>query len=179
MNTRIPPREAGFPVASERCIRRLRHAGDSSFVLLAAGGGEGVAAEVANWTAGTVLGNYSEPTNWDLGLVPINSVSETYILEVPANAKISYDLAGVGRVDALRLGSAATFTLEGTREFAVQGSRCSMGSSPPVGRARFSGRMPRRPRWAAGPGFPRRTAAGFRWMRRPSRCRRIGGRTRS
>ncbi|MCB1125450.1 MAG: hypothetical protein KDM81_03065, partial [Verrucomicrobiae bacterium] len=122
MNTRIPPREAGFPVASERCIRRFRHAGGLlGFVLLAAGGGEGVAAEVANWTAGTVLGNYSEPTNWDLGLVPINSVSETYILEVPANAKISYDLAGVGRVDALRLGSAATFTLEGTREFAVQG----------------------------------------------------------
>lgn len=122
MNTCMPPRWHRSFAAFDRFSHRSRQVwGPLGAVLLAMGLWDADAAEVANWTAGTTPGSYSEPTHWDLGVVPINSVSETFIIEVPANAKISYDLDGVGRVDALRLGSAATFTLEGTREFAVQG----------------------------------------------------------
>ncbi|RME91080.1 MAG: hypothetical protein D6766_12375, partial [Verrucomicrobia bacterium] len=79
------------------------------------------AAQLAHWTKGTTPGNYSEPANWDIGVVPLNDASQTYVVEIPANAQVSYDVAGANQIDALRLNDNATFTLDGAREFTVLG----------------------------------------------------------
>ncbi len=87
--------------------------------LLSLGGLE--AADIANWIKGTTPGNYNEPANWDLGVVPLNTAGRTFVVEVPANAQINYDVPGTGEVDALRLRDNASFTLNGARTFAIKG----------------------------------------------------------
>ncbi|MCB1129399.1 MAG: hypothetical protein KDM81_23055, partial [Verrucomicrobiae bacterium] len=78
-------------------------------------------AAIANWNKGTTPGTYNEPANWSPAVVPLNGGGNTYVVEIPANAQVSYDVSGTGQVDSFRLAQAATFTLDGTREFAVQG----------------------------------------------------------
>lgn len=78
-------------------------------------------ADIANWNKGATPGNYNEPANWSPAVVPINGGGKTYVVEIPANAQVSYDVSGTGQVDAFRLAQAATFTLDGTREFDILG----------------------------------------------------------
>lgn len=79
------------------------------------------AADIANWIKGTTPGNYNEPANWDLGVVPVNTATRTFVIEVPASARINYDVPGTAEVDALRLRDNATLSLDGTRTFVVRG----------------------------------------------------------
>lgn len=79
------------------------------------------AADIANWIKGTTPGNYNEPANWDLGVVPVNTATRTFVVEVPANARINYDVPGTAEVDAIRLRDNATLSLDGARTFVVKG----------------------------------------------------------
>jgi regulation of enolase protein 1 (concanavalin A-like superfamily) len=79
------------------------------------------AADIANWIKGSTPGNYNEPANWDLGVVPVNTATRTFVVEVPANARINYDVPGTAEVDAIRLRDNATLSLDGARTFVVKG----------------------------------------------------------
>ena len=101
--------------------RRSKASGLIAVVMGMSGVLTASAADIANWNKGTTPGNYNEPANWSPAVVPLNGGGKTYVVEIPANAAVNYDVTGASQVDAFRLAQAATFTLDGTREFAVQG----------------------------------------------------------
>jgi hypothetical protein len=161
--------------------------GGALAVLLSLGGLE--AADIANWIKGTTPGNYNEPANWDLGVVPLNTAGRTFVVEVPANAQINYDVPGTGEVDALRLRDNASFTLNGARTFAIKGIaifngpvtasgagavfRADLAPASLGGLARFAAAGARKWRWRRPawncPKITAPTGCCF-WLRTPARC---------
>lgn len=79
------------------------------------------AADLANWAKGTTPGNYNEPANWSPAVVPVNGGGKTYVVEIPVNAQVSYDVTGAAAVEALRLNNGATFTIADGRQFTING----------------------------------------------------------
>ncbi len=56
--------------------------------------------------------SYNDPANWDINQVPINNVSDTFVVVIPASNSVAFDVAGVGnQVDALTLGSGGVMTM--------------------------------------------------------------------
>ncbi|WP_428389939.1 beta strand repeat-containing protein [Mucisphaera sp.] len=58
----------------------------------------------ATWTGSGGSNVYSEATNWDVGIVPINTASDRYAAVIPASASVALDLTGQTlEVDSLEL----------------------------------------------------------------------------
>ncbi|MFW6145987.1 MAG: PEP-CTERM sorting domain-containing protein [Planctomycetota bacterium] len=77
----------------------------------------------ATWTGDAGTGSYNEPGNWDIGAVPINGVTDEYIVVIGDGVTIDYDVpdgtAGYNEVTQLSLAAGSTISLQG-RNLVVQ-----------------------------------------------------------
>ena len=77
----------------------------------------------ANWTGGGDGVSYNDPLNWDIGVVPIDTLVDTYVVNIPASKSVTFDVPTVGNtVYQLTLGSGATLTVNPGRDLAVTDS---------------------------------------------------------
>ena len=66
----------------------------------------------ATWTGGGGDSNYSNAANWSTGQAPINDLTNTYEVVIPAGVTVNYDVAGAGnQVDSLSLAGGSTLTM--------------------------------------------------------------------
>ncbi|MCO6042323.1 hypothetical protein NG895_00245 [Aeoliella sp. ICT_H6.2] len=66
----------------------------------------------ATWTGAGGDNSYSNADNWDTALAPINDLSNTYNVVIPAGATINYDVTGTGnQVDSLALADGSTLVM--------------------------------------------------------------------
>jgi PEP-CTERM motif len=74
----------------------------------------------ANWTGGGDGSSYSDGLNWDIGVVPIDNLADTYVVNIPANQAVTFNVpTAANTVFQLTLGSSATLTINPGRDLAV------------------------------------------------------------
>jgi hypothetical protein len=77
----------------------------------------------ANWSGGGDGVNYSDGLNWDIGVVPIDNIADTYVVNIPASTAVTFDVPTVSNtVFQLTLGSSATLTMNPGRDLTVTDS---------------------------------------------------------
>ena len=67
------------------------------------------AVTVATWTAGT--GDYHNPANWDIGIVPINTETDTYEVVIPGGKTVNMSTDGSFEIDDFSLADSSTLNL--------------------------------------------------------------------
>ncbi len=83
----------------------------------------GAAVLTANWNGGGDGFSYNDPGNWDLGVVPVDTVGDSFIVNIPASTSVIFNVPAVGNtVFQLSLGSNATLTMDPGRDLAVTDS---------------------------------------------------------
>jgi len=73
----------------------------------------------ATWTGGAGTSTYTDPNNWDIGVVPINDANTTYMVVIPGNATVGLSVDGAFEVSdfvlpdssTLNVGSGSTLTV--------------------------------------------------------------------
>ena len=87
----------------------------------------------ATWTGGGGDNSYNNPDNWDIdgagnpGLeVPINNITDTYTVIIPASVTINYDVldpaSGTNTVDEFTLGASSVFTVQSSLDLDISGA---------------------------------------------------------
>ncbi len=65
----------------------------------------------ATWTGSGDGVNYSNPANWDVGVVPLNDPNTQYNVVIGTNKNVRFDIDNPGTVQDFALGSGSTFTV--------------------------------------------------------------------
>ena len=90
-----------------------------TLVVLTAGNAALLAQSNAVWTGGGDGVSYSDPANWDVGVVPLNGGVD-YAVEVPAGESLEFDVAGTGHaVFQWHQLANASFVVNPARELSV------------------------------------------------------------
>ncbi len=126
------------------------------------------AVVAAGWSGGGDGINYNDPLNWDIGVVPIDNISDTYVVTIPASQAVNFNVPTVGNsVFQFSLGSGATLTMDPGRDLTVTDSADIAGLVNSVNgtftanaiASQFTGNAPRV--WASGGGAVTINAASF------------------
>ncbi len=86
----------------------------SAIVVTLACGLTDAAQKTATFTgaSGVDANSYNDPANWDIGEVPINNATDTFIVNIPGGVTVNYDVPQLGgatnQVDALSISSSST-----------------------------------------------------------------------
>ncbi|NLF29864.1 MAG: PEP-CTERM sorting domain-containing protein [Planctomycetes bacterium] len=84
-------------------------------LLCPCGGARG--QTTATWTGAAGNGSYNDAGNWDIGVVPINTAGEDYIVVIGGGVAVQYDvpdgLEGYNAVTQLSLAAGSTISLQG------------------------------------------------------------------
>ena len=79
-----------------------------------------VAQTIATWTGTAGNGSYNDPTNWDIGVVPIDSGGTTYQVFIGSSQNVTFDVPGTGhQVFQLTTGGSSQFTVDPGRDLLV------------------------------------------------------------
>ncbi|QEG36829.1 beta strand repeat-containing protein [Bythopirellula goksoeyrii] len=94
------------------------------FVLLAAHTICGCAAvyaqTTATWTGGGGDSNYNTATNWDIGQVPINTLTDDFVVVIPTSHTVNFNVPGTGHeVFQLSLASGSSLNINPGRALEV------------------------------------------------------------
>ncbi len=90
-------------------------------LVMALGIGGNVSAQTTATYIGPNNGNWSDPANWDIGVVPINNGGNTYNVIVPASKIINFDIAGAGTISGLNLVNTGQIEMSSGRSLDVLG----------------------------------------------------------
>lgn len=87
------------------------------------------AAQVtATWTGGAGNNSYNDPGNWDIGKVPVNDATDTYVVSIPGGVTVNFDVPGTGhQVFQFTLPDSSTFVINSGRDLAVTDSAAISG----------------------------------------------------
>ncbi len=67
----------------------------------------------ATWTGSGDGISYNDPANWDIAQVPINNLSDTFIVVIPASTTVNFNVPGVGNeVDEYQPGTGAKLNVD-------------------------------------------------------------------
>ena len=81
------------------------------------------AQTTATWTGGAGTNSYNNPGNWDIGVVPINTITDDYVVVIGSGVTVNYDVPdGSGSNNAVTqfsLAAGSTINLQG-RNLVVQ-----------------------------------------------------------
>ena len=82
--------------------------------------GTGNSQTVATWTGAGDGTSYSDATNWDIGVVPVNGGGSTFAVVIGDGAAVTFDVGGAGnQVAEFELAQTATLTIDFSRELSV------------------------------------------------------------
>ena len=88
------------------------------------------AQTTATWTGGAANNSYNDPANWDIGVVPINTLTEEYVVVIGAGVTVNYDVpdgpGGNNGVTRFSLAAGSTVNLQG-RNLVVHDSAAIAG----------------------------------------------------
>lgn len=111
------------------------------------------AAQITTNYIGPTEGTYNLPANWDLGVVPINDLIDTFNVVIPDSLAVNFDILGASEITGLSLGTSGTFRFFGGQSLEVLGVSVVSGTIDatgpgaaflsPSGFATFAGDRPR------------------------------------
>ena len=87
--------------------------------LLAALGTPALAQTAATWNGGGGDTSYDNPSNWDIGRVPVNDVSETFNVFIPASVTVLFDVDLPQEVTDLQLAAGSTLDIQPGKSLSV------------------------------------------------------------
>ena len=113
--------------------RNSRKVACALIVLVGLVASQGQAAQVAaTWGGGGDGVSYNDPLNWDIGQVPVNNATDTFIVVIPGLVAIDYNAAPVGAgtntVDRFTLAADSTFNVKSGWLIAVSGDAAVGGT---------------------------------------------------
>jgi hypothetical protein len=85
------------------------------------------AVKTAEWVGGGAAGSYNDPANWDIAEVPVDTLVDTYIVNLPGSA-VTFDVPGLGNeVFQLNLPVGGSLVMNAGREIEVTDSAAISG----------------------------------------------------
>jgi len=96
------------------------------------------AQKTATWTGGGDGASYSDPLNWDIGEVPVNNVTDTFVVVIGTSSNVAFDIpdpgVGTNEVYQFSLAAGSSLTVNSARHLSVQDSAAIGGTiSAPSG----------------------------------------------